>query len=149
MKTNSLKRFLRNSVLVASVPTVSGCLCYGGGDCGKRTLVPFNGTTFDGGPLADGGRTEDGGLDSSACSDICGRYANSCSIADAGLVECTSFCVGGRAPPGLLELSTVDGSAGSWVSRMAELETAAAQVGLMDERQLKATIQRLLEHSRV
>jgi hypothetical protein len=44
---------------------------------------------------------------------------------DAGLVSCAGSCVGGRAAPGMTTLSKVDGSAGSWVSRMAELEASA------------------------
>lgn len=126
MKPHPLKRFVRNSVLAASLPAVGGCWCSPpGSDCGKTTVVTFDGRSADGGMLVDGGLQEDGGIASAACDDICGRYVSSCELADAGLVSCTTFCVGGRAPPGMRELSGVNSSAGSWVARMAELEGAA------------------------
>jgi len=85
-------------------------------------------TAWDGG-LPDGGSVSSSGyLDFTSCRQICADVlptASSCHVEDAGLVMCTYMCVGGRAPPGLVSLSGVDASPGSWLARMAELEAAA------------------------
>ena len=43
----------------------------------------------------------------------------SCDIVDAGLVDCRNICIGGRLPPGQLQLSAASLTAGAWVARMA------------------------------
>lgn len=108
-------------LLIAGVPALTGCP-FDGGTCGKTSLEPW-----DGG-LSDGGSITGGKLDDATCLSVCNTYPShpdDCLIADGGLVQCSLQCVGGRAPPGLLALSSVDSTAGSWLSRMAELEAAA------------------------
>lgn len=87
--------------------------------------------TWDGKQLDGGVFTNDGlgtGLHA-ICTSLCpprqGAASLHCTVPDAGLLSCGVACGGGRAPPGLQGLSTVDGSAGSWIARMAELEAAA------------------------
>ncbi len=119
------KWWMRGGLLVAGAPALSGCFICGGGTggtCGKSETVKWSGNLADGGPY-DGGY-----LTYEECQDLCpdGGFST-CDPVDAGLLRCAIQCVGGRAPPGLASLSNVDGSAGSWISRMAQLETAAVQ----------------------
>lgn len=95
---------------------------------------------WDGG-LADGGMLSNGFFDSNTCARLCSCVSttNACQlVSDAGLVECRVQCVGGRAPPGLAQISRVDESPGSWLSRMAELEAAAVHAFLHLARELDA-----------
>lgn len=116
------KWWIRGGLLVAGAPSLTGCCFAGGtgGNCGKSEVVPWA-EKFPNGGAYDGGHIEYADCQS-LCSD--GGFTN-CSPADAGLLRCTIQCVGGRAPPGLASLSKVGDSAGAWVARMAELETAA------------------------
>ena len=114
-------------VSAAAGALVQGCNC--GGDC--TTLVPL-----DGGSLA--GFSRGLALDAGACAALCDATVvrnTGCSVESASSVRCGVQCIGGRAPPGLQTLSGVDGSAGSWLARMGELEGAAvaAFLHLADE----------------
>ena len=107
------------------------CRLFGGG--GVVATV-----RWDGG-LADGGMLSNGFFDSNTCAQLCSCVSttNACQlVSDAGLVECRVQCVGGRAPPGLAQISRVDESPGSWLSRMAELEAAAVHAFLHLAREL-------------
>jgi rubrerythrin len=124
--------------LAAGTPLLAGCGTTQPAPC---TLLGGGGVVsvqeWDGG-LADGGAITNGTLDPASCTDVCSGTANRCTIIDAGLVECTLVCTGGRAPPGLISLSTVDDSAGSWLARMAELEAAAVHAFLHLAKELDA-----------
>lgn len=78
----------------------------------------------------------DGGCDE-ACKDVL-AYGRSCSISSPGVVACDIQCVGGRAPPGLVSLRSIDTSPGSWLARMAELEAAAVQAFIHLSREFDA-----------
>jgi len=111
-----------NLLLAAGVPLFANCpaptTCGLMGGPSDTWVEPW-----DGG-LVDGGSVTNGQLDWASCQQVCST-ANACVILDAGLVQCHLFCVGGRVPPGLVSLSGVDASPGSWLARMAELEAAA------------------------
>ena len=139
MKTKTWKYLLRGGVVVASGTTLSGCFTCGYGNCGETLYAPFDGGFGDAGLVAlpDGGseydagafRTPDGGFTPEGCNVLCPKdhgYWSYCGM-DGGLVECRIQCVGGRLPPGQHSLSGIDGSAGSWLARMAELETGAVR----------------------
>ena len=90
----------------------------GGFTCGSTWTKVWNGKLADGGqPAAVLGYQD--------CVDLCDSQFAGCSETAPGLLRCEALCVGGRAPPGLQTLSAVDGTAGSWVARMAELESAS------------------------
>ena len=130
------KTLVGPGLVVAAAPALSGCWMCTTGTCGKVEYVPWDGGFGDAGwvALADGGREFDGGslvqngdLTSEACQALCpadNTYWTSCGP-DAGLLECRVQCIGGRVPPGQVRISGVDGSAGAWLARMAELESAA------------------------
>jgi len=86
-------------------------------------------TTAWSGRLADGGTWTSGPLTAADCDMACAAVTSSpaeaCTPAGPGMLSCTPVCLGGRAPPGLLSLSDVDATPGSWIARMAELEAAA------------------------
>lgn len=129
---NQRTKWVLRSVAVAGSPLLSGCWPFiGGGNCPHVTHVAWDGGLADGG-LPSG----DGGLDFATCE--ANDCFGTCAPFDAGLLECRTPCVGGRAPPGLRALSGVDGSAGSWLSRMAELEQAAVRAFLHLSRELDA-----------
>lgn len=115
------KWWLRSGLLIAGVPALTGCSSTSGNyQCPPNTEVAWAGQ------LTDGGRYDGGHIEYAECRVACGVVgACACSIVDAGVLTCSVCCGGGRAPPGLLALSAVDGSAGSWLARMAELEAAA------------------------
>jgi rubrerythrin len=118
----------RTKWLLLGAPLLSDC-CFGLGTCPSRAIV------WDGG-LADGGTAPTlATIDPATCSSL---NCSSCTVIDAGLIECAERCVGGRAPPGLKSLSACDGSAGSWLSRMAELEQAAVRAFMHLSRELDA-----------
>jgi hypothetical protein len=122
------KWWARGGLLVAGVPVMSCGSCGPAPECFVQFDQPWDGRGLDGG-LTDGGFEGNEGY--RLCTSLCNQNhpePNSswgCNVPDAGVVHCFVQCTGGRAPPGLQALSTVDGSAGSWVARMAELETAA------------------------
>ncbi len=113
-------------MLTACGPPPTGC----GGLLGGPGSVSY--AAWDGG-LADGGS---GPIDFATCSSICS--AGTCTPVDAGLVECRVVCTGGRAPPGLVSLSAVDSTVGSWLARMAELEAAAVEAFIHLAKELDA-----------
>lgn len=98
--------------------------CSGGQPCPPDPLVLWDGGV---GAQMVAVYTEDGGLTRQACQQICPSPATqSCYIVDAGLlVSCQTPCIGGRLPMGGIQLSALNGLAGSWMARMAELEAAA------------------------
>jgi hypothetical protein len=131
---NSRTNWLIRSAAVAGAPLISGCLpIVGGGNCPVIKDLPWDGGLADGGVP---GQDLDGGLDFQTC-EANGCYGE-CTPIDAGVIQCTTYCVGGRAPPGLKGLSGVDGSTGSWLSRMAELEQAAVRAFMHLSRELDA-----------
>src|SRR5262245_49415308 len=108
----SWSRWVYRGLAGAGLPVVTHCNPFG---CPPGTgphTVAWDGGIRDGGSISTAGE-----LDDETCTSLCGTVP--CSIADAGLVQCPNTCVGGRAPPGLQTLSAVDGSAGSWLARMA------------------------------
>ena len=117
---------MRRGLIVAGVPALLGC--NNGRQCFGSAEVAWDGK------LEDGGQYETGTPEGAAlCHSLC-PMANRPSggwdcwpagAGDAGLLVCGCLVTGGRSPPGFLTLSMVDGSAGSWVARMAEFETAA------------------------
>lgn len=115
-------------------PDPTTCRLFGGG--GVISYEPVSRMRVDGGSY----EAVDGPwLDPADCSELCPPTANRCQIIDAGLVECSKFCIGGRAPPGMKTLANVvDGSTGSWLARMAELEAAAVQAFIHLARELDA-----------
>jgi len=135
----------------AGVPLLSGCPTHGPQTeaCVVQGTVPTCGLQGGGGLLAtalwDGGVAADGGvtnglLDAATCQALCtcAPQTSYCQVVDSSLVECRFGCVGGRAPPGLRQLSGVDASPGSWLARMAELEAAAVHAFLHLARELDA-----------
>jgi hypothetical protein len=108
----------RLSLIAVAAPFISNCTCCGAlGGFPSQHDVEWNGLLIDGG-------TPTGPLDFSTCEAACGNTGE-CEPLDSSHVRCTVICRGGRLPPGLVNLSDVDGHAGSWLSRMAEFEGAA------------------------
>ncbi len=113
----------RTWALVMGAPALSSCWFCGSGHCGANETIAWNGVNAD-------GTRWDGGQASIDCLPLCPDSGfdvpyNSCRPADAGLVTCSIYCLGGRAPPGLGGLSSFGSSVGSSLSAMAQLETAA------------------------
>ena len=150
---SALRRFMshkfdRRWLLIAGTPLMTNCwLFWNSGDCGKSTVVSWDGKLSDGGAVSydDAGVAQ---LGYSECVNLCnggdgadgGIEYNSCSPSVEGgkTLDCRFICVGGRAPPGLEGLSAANGSAGSWISRMAELEQAAVYAFLHTAQELDA-----------
>lgn len=121
MREYDIVWWLRRGFMALGVPVLASSCGGTGNACNKTVTIPWNGKLVDGGtapyvPYDD-------------CVSLCAAAAagpyNSCTSLDAGLLTCSYVCVGGRAPPGMSELSAVSSAAGSWVARMAELEAAA------------------------
>jgi hypothetical protein len=112
----------------------SGCGGLLGGP-GSVSYVAWDGGTVDSG-IVDGSAVP-GQPDFGTCRALCPAGAN-CTVVDAGLVECRVTCIGGRAPPGLISLSGVDATVGSWLARMAELEAAAVEAFIHLAKELDA-----------
>ncbi len=117
MTNQEWKTWLRRG-LIAGAPFLMNCGSSTGGNCGTHRVITFNEALPDAGSW-------DGGFSFQNCNALCSSTTETCSLLDAGLLNCDRTCVGGRAPPGLFTLSNVDASPGSWVARMAELEGAA------------------------
>lgn len=106
--------------LVVGAPALSACPP---GPCPQDTFVAWDAGTRDAGAAP----TQE------ECWEICAAGGDSnatCSLESPGLVRCDVRCIGGRAPPGLMSLSGIGATVGSWLARMAELEAAAVQAFL-------------------
>lgn len=111
--------------LLAGVPLLSNCSAPPSPHCGLLGGGGILSNESWNGLLVDGGVTDGGFIDQETCVALCPPSANMCAVVQPGVIECSLRCTGGRAPPGLVSLSDVDASAGSWLARMAELEAAA------------------------
>jgi hypothetical protein len=141
--------------LAALAPMFSNC------GCPQPVPVAWDGTLAPGVSIVtgpDGGRfarfegTDSGQLaldeplpffqsvDSKTCARLCTKpnFMSGCWIVDAGQIQCGGGCPGGRAPPGLAGLSILDSTAGSWLARMAQLESAAVDAFVHLSRELDA-----------
>lgn len=114
------RRWVAGSGLLVLGTGASGCFYGVPPECGTKEVVAWDGK------IKDGGVWQGDRVDTDTCFKNCGSSNQlDCTVADAGALLCTTQCYGGRAPAGLAALSAVDGSAGAWLARMAELETAA------------------------
>lgn len=115
-----MKRWIQGGMVLVGTGLSSCCINpFGTSTCNQTRPVAWNGLT------ADGGTWVGGAVEPEVCALNCGSGDTCTAGRDAGTLSCTTLCVGGRAPAGLASLSAVDGSAGAWIARMAELETAA------------------------
>lgn len=102
------------------------------GASGCSSVGPFsncpvmNTIAWDGG-LPDGGTWGGGAVSQADCVSICtaaGTSGWSCAPGQPGFLDCMSPCRG-RAPTGLVGLSPMHDSLGSWLAVSAEMEAAA------------------------
>lgn len=107
----------KRSWWLLAAPALGGCpfLCFN-----PHRAVPWDGRNADGTPW-DGGAVE-------GCFEICqdaGVFSYACVPYDSTRLDCLAVNKGGRAPPGLVGLSSPGSSIGSVLAAAAEFEAAS------------------------